>query len=234
MKNFKRTIRLLLLVSFITGCATIKNTNNKEKGWKPRYKLQAGINHGGIVENNDLSVLEGSLPDNVDAYTGATKLGANVGAHMILPVRKNSFEIGVDYMLNNQTFTYTNQSNYVGDRETTTSQFLFPITYNIGFFRKIEDEGLFRFKFGYVFQANLFGVSDKENGLPNYSTEAFSNGVTLGFDTTPYKLKNGAKLGFFIDLYRGSQIYEDVFNQKAFEKPGSSYIKAGIIYQLKN
>lgn len=235
MKNFRRTIYLVSLLSFITACSTTRHAGDNKQEWKPAYKIQAGVNQGGIAENDDLSLLEGTSLPNVDTYSGATSSGVNLGAHMILPTRRNNFEIGLDYMFNDQTFTYTKQATgYAADRDIITSQFLFPVTYNIGLFRSSCGEASSHLKLGYVFQVNMFSISDEDIGLPDYSTNNFSKGVTLGFDAIPFTFKNGAKLGLFIDVYRGSQIYEDVFNQESFVTPGSCYLKAGLIYQLKN
>jgi hypothetical protein len=67
----------LLLV--VGGCLSTENTSKSVSGWHPEYRLQAGINRGGIVENTDMSQVAGA---EVDAYTGTkTGLGLYLDAY---------------------------------------------------------------------------------------------------------------------------------------------------------
>lgn len=232
MQKIVKDIACLLLPLFMACSPVSKLSQEENKKWTPKYRVQIGTNHGGIVENKDLTELENIEPD---AFTGATKMGVNAGVHTLLPVRKNYIEVGLDYMLNQQTFNFADEeNNFSGTRKVSTSQFLFPVTYNIGVIRKKYEEGLFQVKLGYTFQYNLFDVNDRGNSLPEYTSNNFSSGLALGFSTTAFKLNNGSSLGLYLDLYRGSQIYDDFYNRNTFEMPGSSYFKAGIIYHLKN
>lgn len=219
------------MIFLLISCAsTNKMSQTEDEKWKPDFRVQAGINHGGIVENTDMSEIENV---EVDAFSGATKTGFNAGIHTLLPIKRNNIEIGVDYMQNNQTFTYKDVLNaFNGEREVKTSQFIVPLTYNIGVLRKKYSEGLFQIKIGYVFQFNSFNISDKSPNLPAYTTNNLSSGLTLGLATTPITLMNDTKLGCFFDIYRGSQVYDDFYNKSTFEMPGSSYFKAGVIYQF--
>ncbi len=221
--SFSTAIALLLL-----GCSTTSVTS--EQKWRPTYRIQAGMNKGGITENTDLTV----IPDTeVDAYSGATRNGGNIGARVILPVKRNAIETGVDYMFNSQTFTYNNGINgFVGERKLNVSQIMVPVTFSIGIFRKNHAEGLFQLKFGYVAQFNIFGISNGSGTLPAYSTKAFSNGAIFGISSTPFNLSNGAKLGFYVEGYRGTRAYEDFYNMPEFEMPGTSFMKYGVIYQF--
>lgn len=242
MQLLKKILIIFLCITGVMGCVSIKTQvqNDKEKR-KPEYRVQLGINHGGIVENTNLTEIETDningltgATESVDAFTGATKAGVNAGAHMLIPLKTNNIELGVDYMLNNQTFSYCDSINmYYGNRKILTSQFLFPITYNIGLFKKKYKEGLLQIKLGYVFQYNLFNITSNGSHLPQYSVNNFSNGITLGFTSTPFELKNGSKFGFYVDMYRGSQAYEDFYNLKTFEMPATSFFKGGIIYHFK-
>ena len=44
------------------------------------------------------------------------------------------------------------------------------------------------------------------------------------------QLKQGYKIGFYIDFYRGSQIYEDIYH-KAEGMGGHSFMKFGVVLQ---
>ena len=226
--------RILLATGFLfvllaMGCSTA-NTKSTQNKWKPYYRIQAGINKGGVVENTDLAAIPNTQ---VDAYSGATRNGANIGARIILPVKRNAIETGVDYMFNSQSFTYHDAANgFNGERKLNVSQIMVPVTYSIGVFRKNHAEGLVQLKFGYVAQFNIFGVTNVAGNTPSYKTKPFSNGATAGLSTTPFRLKNGAKLGFYFEGYRGSRAYEDFYNMPEFEMPATAFMKYGIIYQF--
>lgn len=124
-----------------------------------------------VVENAD-----------VDAFTGATRTGVNASGKVLLPVKNNFVETGIDLMHNSQTFTYNDAiHDFMGERKLGVTQFMVPVTYSIGFFRNNQPEGLFQIKLGYAAQFNLFSVSDGGENMPDYSTKSFSNGVTIGF-----------------------------------------------------
>ena len=221
-----------MMLSVITACSSTSELSTEKTIWKPRIQIQGGINKGGIVENNDFS----STPNvQVDAFTGASRsVGGNVGAHVVLPLKHNAFETGIDYMYNGQSFNFYNPSHqYLGTRDIGTSQFMLPLTFNIGLFRHSNRKPLLYLKLGYVIQYNLLNVNDSEQNLPVYSYNRFSQGATLGLSTLPFQLKDGSVFGFFLDLYRGSKIYNDMYNSDVYKTPGSSYYKLGLIYQLK-
>jgi hypothetical protein len=228
----KKNLSVLCLSTILlfAGCISQQSTSNEAK-YKPGFKLQAGINQkSGIVENTDLTQIPNT---EVDAYSGATRTGFNTGAKVLFPIRRNAIETGIDYMYTNQIFTYQDNVNgYNGKRKLGTSQFMIPLTYNMGFFRNKFKEGLFTFKFGYLVQFNSVNINDVTGNLTEYKIKKFSNGFTAGLATSPFHFNNGSKLGFYIDVYRGSRIYEDFYNQKEFEMPGSSFIKYGLSYQF--
>ena len=191
-----------------------------------------GTNTGGIVENTEI-VKTNLVP--VDAFTGATNTvrpGFNVGAHVAAPFLLNSVETGVDVMTNNHVFTFKDAiNNYNGNRKIDLYQFMLPLTYNFGFFKKNNPLGAFQIRIGGVLQYNLLYV--KSNGaLPDYTFKPFSAGATLGFKLIPFHFNNQTYLGFYLDGYRGSRIYEDFYNQSSFQMPGSSYLKWGILFQF--
>ena len=222
----------MVMLTCITACSSTADLSTKKATWKTRMQIQAGINNGGIVENNDFS----STPNvHADAFTGATKrVGGNIGTHIVLPLKRTAFETGIDYMYNGQSFNYYNPSHeYLGTRAIGTSQFMLPLTFNIGLFRQANHTPLFYLKIGYVFQYNLLNVSDSEQNLPAYSYNHLSQGVTAGLSTVPFHLRNGAAIGIYLDAYRGSKIYDDIYNSDHYTIPGSSYYKLGLIYQLK-
>jgi hypothetical protein len=215
-----------LLVMILCGCSI---TNLQDK-WEPFYRLQAGLNHGGIVENTDFKSLP-TMP--TDAFSGATKISFNAGGHVMLPVLGNSVETGLDFMHSSQTFTFNpNVIQYKGTRDIGTSQLMIPLTIDLALYKDEEQPlGALQLKFGYIGQFNFFSVTDK-GFLPPYSNKSYSGGMLFGISATPFKLPLGNRIGFYLDLYRGTKIYDDSYNNDTFEMPGSSFAKFGVIYQF--
>ncbi len=229
----KTAITFILVLSFvmINSCSTTEQTTDR----KLKFSLQGGTNIGGITDNTDMSVVPNvKVPPeaSVDAFTGATRTGFNVGMHVNKTLKRNQIEAGIDYMYNHQTFTYNDaENNCIGVRELKVSQVLFPVTYNFIFLRKRFPHADIQLKAGYLGQLNF--ISTNETGLlPEYSSNAWSNGLTFGISAFPFQFNNGSKLGFYFDMYRGGQIYEDYYNQTSFNMPGSSFMKFGVKYQF--
>lgn len=231
MKTHYKIIILLVSALLWTACTITQKSQRDLK-----LSVLAGLNKGGITENTDLSIVPNvnTTNDNqVDAYSGATRTGMDIGIHMNKPLKYGEIESGLDYMFNSQTFTYTDDVNlYNGSRKLSVSQFMIPISYNFILFKKLLPTSDIQLKLGYLAQINF--VTGEDNGiLPDYTINHFSNGAVFGISAYPIKFKNGYKLGFYADAYRGSQFYEDYYNQNSFEVPGSSFIKVGLRFQLK-
>ena len=229
MKKTAITILMSLCLFAINSCSTSRQTNTDRS---LKFSIQAGTNKGGITENTDMTVVAGA-ETTVDAFSGATNYGINTGIHISKPLKYNKVEGGIDYMYNLQTFTYNDATNnYSGVRELKVSQIMIPLTYNFFLFRNLLPEADIQLKLGYAGQLNF--VSESGTGtLPDYSVKPWSNGATFGISAFPVQFKNGSKLGFYFDAYRGTQVYEDFYNQKSFEMPGSSFMKFGFKYQLR-
>jgi len=232
MKTIKIKLLPVVLAGLFWSCSTMQLVSTEKK---TTVTLQMGSNLGGITENTDMSVIPGvKVPAEatVDAFTGATHPGFNAGVHINHRLKMNQVETGLDYMYNHQTFNYTDAGNkYIGVRELHVSQFMIPLTYNFSLFSKTFQNAEIQLKVGLLGQLNA--VSGKGTGiLPDYSVIPFSAGPTLGFSILPFHFRNDDKLGIYCDIYRGSQIYKDFYNQPKFEMPGSSFIKFGFKYRL--
>lgn len=79
-----------------------------------------------------------------------------------------------------------------------------------------------------------FSKSVTESGnIPDYKFTNWDYGPTLGISIYPLQLKQSYRIGLYFDLYRGSQIYEDIYHQA--EGIGEqSFIKFGIVLQPLN
>ncbi len=220
---------LNIILSFLNSCGNVSTLTQDRK---MKISIQAGGNMGGIVENTDMSVVPNasSPPEaTVDAFTGATQTRYNVGIHLNQPLGHNEIETGIDYMYNYQIFNYIDNGNfYIGVRRLEVSQLMIPLTYNFILSHKAD----FQLKLGFLGQMN-FVSADSFGILPEFSINRWSGGPTLGISVSPFKFNNGSKLGMYFDVYRGSRIYTDFYNQKGFEMPGSGFIKFGVKYQFK-
>jgi len=224
--NKKITLLMLVLLS---GCTSLKEVSVYQSR-KPYYKVQIGIGKGGITENTDMAVIPNA---EVDAFSGSTRTSFNLGGRVVMPLKRNAVETGIDYLQNTQTFSYNDEANaYFGNRNIKTMQVMVPITYSITLFRKNSPKGLLQIKFGYLSQFNFFNITDSGDRLPNYSTRTFSNGFMLGFSTNILSLGNSKSLGIFIEGYRGTQIYIDFYNRTEYQMPGTSFLKYGFIYEF--
>ena len=225
MNKLLYIISLNVILLFINSCIS----------QKPEMSVSVGINHGGMVENTDLSVVpnvQATPESEIDAYSGATHLGVNAGINANIPLKKNELETGFIYMYNYQEFSYADQGNmYIGVRKFHVNQIMFPLTYNFLLFKRLLPNSETQLKFGYLGQINLINA----NGtgiLPEYTINRWANGATMGLSAYPFQFGNGSKLGFDLSVYRGSQIYTDYYNQKEFEMQGSSFVKLGLRYKF--
>jgi hypothetical protein len=225
-----QTLFLVALI-VLSGCASSRKATEAYQNRKVKFGVEAGANKGGIVENTDLSKIE-ETP--VDGFTGATNVGFHAGAHATLPLGRNDLQAGINYLFSPQTFTYNDAVHgYFGTRKISLSQLAIPVTYNINLFKGSLAPGTVALKFGGVLQYNLPSITDEGSNLTAYSIKTLSGGVTLGLSILPFRFHDGARMGLSFDLYKGSQIFDDLYNRKAFEMPTSSYMKLSIIYQLK-
>jgi len=221
-------ILLLLISSLIISSCSITDTSQR----KLKFSAQAGLNKGGITDNTDLENI--NKPENQsDVFTGATKTGFNVGLHINKPLKYGEIESGLDFMQNKQIFKFNNSNlNHFGERQLKVNQLMFPLTYNVIVLKKQLNKNEIQVKFGYLGQLNFIS-STEEGSITDYEFKKWSNGAVFGLSAYPIILKNENKIGFFVDLYRGSQIYIDDYNKTEFEMPGSSFFKYGIRYKFK-
>lgn len=225
-----QTLLLIALIA-LAGCATSREATEAYRNRKLKWGVEAGANKGGIVENTDLSKIEGTP---VDGYTGATRVGFHAGAHATIPVGRNDVQAGINYLFSPQTFTYNDAVHgYFGTRKISLSQLIVPVTYNVNLFKQRFDPGTISLKIGGALEYNRPSVRQQGQRLPGYTFNNFSGGVALGLSTLPFRFDNGSRIGLSFDIYKGSQIFEDLYNRKDFEMPTSSYMKLSIIYQLK-
>lgn len=227
-------VTIVILSSFLmNSCSTTRQTTAERR---LKFSVQGGANLGGITENKDMSVVPNvrvPAESNVDAFTGATQAGYNIGVHTSMKLKNNHVETGLDYMYNHQIFNYIDAGNYyIGVRRLKVSQLMLPMTYNVTLFRRLMPGAAIQLKVGFTGQYNLISSTGTGLSLPAYTVNPWSKGLTIGFSASLFHFRNESELGFYFDAYRGSQIYEDYYNQSAFEMPGSSFIKCGLKYQF--
>lgn len=225
-----QTLFLIALIA-LAGCASSREATEAYQNRKVKFGVEAGANKGGIVENTDLSKIEGTP---VDGYTGATRVGFHAGGHATIPVGRNDVQAGLNYMFSPQTFTYNDAVHgYFGTRKISLSQLIVPVTYNINLFKQRLDPGTISLKFGGALEYNMPSVHQQGQRLPGYTINKFSGGVTLGISALPFTFADQSRLGLSFDIYRGTQIFDDLYNRAEYETPASSYLKLSITYQFK-
>lgn len=233
MRKLKNLLIILMLL-LTTACVSTEKISETKK-W--HFSVQAGINKGGITENTDMTVVPNAIapPEaSVDAFSGATQTRYNGGIHINRQLKQNQLEAGLDYMYNYQTFQYTDAGNfYIGLRRLQVSQIMLPLSYNFVLFRSLAPGADIQLKVGAIGQFNFITANDVGISLPGWSVNPWSTGLTCGISAYPLQFNNGSKLGFYCDIYRGSRIYEDFYNQAEFEMPGSSFLKGGLRFKFK-
>lgn len=225
-----KIIILIFSMLLMGGCKTSRQIFEDAETKKLQYSVQLSSSKGGIVENTQMEDIAGA---GVDAFSGATRRGVSAGARVALPLGRHFLEAGLDYMFSGQTFTFNDvQNRFTGRRKLDTHQFMFPTTFNLSLFRKNHANGLLQIKLGHLLQLNNVSVTNETGSLPGYDLNRWSNGFLFGVHLIPFQFNNGARMGLFIEGYRGSQIYEDHYNQKEFEMPGTAFSRVGVIYHF--
>lgn len=225
-----KTLILIGMMSLV-GCVGNHELSKDNQKREIRFGVEAGANKGGIVENTDMSYIVGA---SVDAFSGATRIGGHIGAHATLPVDRNDVQVSMGYMYSPQTFTYHDETNgFSGTRKIGLSQFILPITYNVNLFKNSFPAGTICLKFGGALEYNLASVKDNGSHLPGYTIRPFTGGVALGISTLALKFKDNSRIGLSFDVYKGTQIFDDLYNRKEYKMPTSSYMKLSLIYQFK-
>lgn len=224
MKHFL----IIFTVGIFLGCASTNKTTNSKS--TVNYKFQAGIHHGGIVENTDLEVIPGIEPD---AFSGATRVGISLGAKSEIVVGKSMLENGLDVLTSKHIFDYNDELNAnVGKREISVTQIRVPLSYNFTLFNNEIRKNWFQLKLGLSAGYTHLNVEDKNDNLPAYSKKPWSIGPMVGLEVLPFTMANGSNLGLHMELHRSGQVYKDFYN--VGDMPGLSYFKFGLTYRLPN
>jgi len=191
--------------------------------------LFSGIVIGGFVENAEMTGIDGL--SEVDIITGATKKMYNAGIHSEVNINGHKVETGLDYLGFEQSVVYEMPSYFVyGKREIRFHQIRLPLTYNLHFFKNSQNDPKLILKAGlsagYTFSKSI----TDSNVLPDYSFKNFDYGLIVGISTYPIQYKQNYRIGLYLDLYRGSRIYEDIYHE-AEGMGGNCFMKFGVTMQ---
>ncbi|VAX20432.1 hypothetical protein MNBD_IGNAVI01-3064 [hydrothermal vent metagenome] len=218
-RELKNKILFYLIAIFLfISCSASRKTFDNDASSNTQTSFLAGGSFGGIVENNQLSGIDEA--SGIDAISGATRKSVSLGIHAEFNINGRKIETGLDYLNFDQSIKYNLPSySYMGVREISFHQLRLPFTYN---FELIEDNKL-SLKIGASIGYTIYKSIENIGTLPPYQFKNFDYGGTIG--VTYFPIKN---FGIFGDIYRGSQIYNDVFHT-AKGMGGQSYVKFGII-----
>jgi len=223
---------ILFFLTTAYNCSSVKNSMVQNKAGQNKradISVLAGPSAGGFVDNTVLSGISGA--SETDAITGATSSAFNAGVHSGINIGGHVIETGVDYIGFKQSVTYDLSSFAVsGIRDIRFHQLRLPVTYNFRFFNNelnrpklVVKGGL---SLGYTFSSSITGSED----MPVYDFSKWDYGPTLGITLYPFNLKGQYNLGFYLDMYRGSKIFNDVYHN-AGGVGNHSYMKFGLVFQ---
>ena len=225
-------IKFALAITVLTGCGSSEKMIVKESvadGNINTVSFLAGVNTGGVVENNTMEGVKGI--SGVDAITGATRTRFSAGAHKEIRFKGFSFETGLDYLAFDQTVTYDLPSYALnGRRDIRFQQLRVPLTCNLHLFKQSDGKARLVLKTGFSLGYTLSKSITDAGTLPEYTFKNWDYGATLGMACYPFAPLKNYRFGFYMDLFRGSKIYDDRFHT-AEGMGGQSYMKFGIIVQ---
>ena len=229
---FFAIILLAVIMNALQSCIGSKNTLVKEtviSEVPSTVSYLAGVNSGGVVENNTLEGIDGIA--GVDAITGATRTRFNAGIHKEIQFKGFTFETGLDYLVFDQTITYDLPScSLDGQRHVRFSQLRLPLTYNFQFFRRGGGAARLNVKVGFSLGYTISKSVSDAGTVPGYTFKNRDYGPTLGVSFYPFPPLMNYRIGFYMDLFRGSRIYKDSYHT-AEGMGGQSYMKFGIVLQ---
>ncbi len=215
----------MMLILALTSCSVTKKTTKPP----PSFRINAGIQKGGIIANTDFTTLENTPPD---GFTGANSKGIHAAIHYEYFTSFVSFETGLDLLWNKQTFNYSDiGNNYVGVRQLFTTQFRVPLFVNMRFLKGKNPEGMMKFKLGISPGLSMINQLSAEGSLPDYSTSSFSLGPAMAIELSPFRINEKYNPGLYFGLFRSAQaVYNDFY--QVGDMPALSYMTFGITWKL--
>ena len=240
--RINKNLFLIALFATLTGCSMNKSQvkeNNLAlyidaitEATGVSFSVLAGSSYGGIVDNCQMSGIEGT--SDVDAITGATKLSYSAGIHSVIKGHGRTIETGLDYIKFDQSLEYDLPSLSVnGTRNFEFQQIRLPLTYNFAFFRNYLYRPRLVLKLGlsvgYTFSKTIEDSEGSEN-MPVYEFSDWEIGPDIGLSFYPIDLKQKYRLCLYMDFYRGRKIYEDVYHEGLF-LGDNSFLKFGVIFE---
>jgi len=228
IKAVSKTVLVAGLALGILNCSHQKEfTRQDSSPIQVNYALQLGVSSGGIIENRikkDLSDSE------IDGISGATNSAISAGAHGTINLCGHELETGLDYINFSQTIEYKFTTGS-SKREVAFHQLRMPLTYNFNFWQNSSQNPRIVFKAGMSAGYTIAKSIDDGSNLPSYKFTNYDFGPTLGLTIFPYEFSPKFRLGLYMDVYRGTKIFEDQFH-KADGIGGLSFYKAGIVYHF--
>ncbi|MBN1340447.1 MAG: outer membrane beta-barrel protein [Bacteroidales bacterium] len=214
---------LIFITLLFASCSVPEQTTSPptNKNNYTCWTIRTGVNTGGFVDNQE-----------TDAVSGATYAGYSFGLHPEICISGKTIETGIDLHEYGQTLTYSDPVNeFIGERALTYQELRLPLTYNFRFFKNLSNCDFFYLKIGLATGYLIHKNVDEEGLLPEYEMKKFSLGPTLGVSFSPFRISPGFTIGGFVDLYRGSKVYKDFYNNSR-ETGNTSCLTAGLLLKL--
>jgi hypothetical protein len=177
--------------------------------------IKLGSNYGGIIENSKPDASRGATTP-VDAVSGATQSGSTASLQTTFEFKGHTFQTGIDYVSHRQKISYDDTLHGIyGRRSFQIHQLRVPLFYNINLLRDFDKVPTIMIHLGFSGGLTLSpGITDELYlGLPGYTFSSVDIGPQLGITLQPLQIDYHHYLGLYIDFYRGTRIYEDVYHK---------------------
>jgi hypothetical protein len=166
------------------------------------FKL--GSNYGGIIENSN------------PAVSGDTQTGSTVSFQQTFLFKGHTFQTGIDYVSHRQRITYFDTLHVIdGTRRFNIHQLRVPLSYNVNILRDFDKVPTLIIHIGVSGGVTLSpGITEELRlGLPKSTLTRVDIGPQLGVTLQPLQLDYHHYLGVYVDFYRGTRIYNDIYHK---------------------
>lgn len=196
--KFKLVIVLWLVLFLLSACRTSRNYRTDVPLYNWDLSVKGGGNWGGFIESTE-----------VDAVSGATKTGLDIGIRGEYNIRRHGVESGADYLTFEQKIEYNDPANdYYGAFETKYRILHVPATFNLNLLRSGSLNPVLTLKAGVAMDFLLDEKIERVGVTPDHELKSFSFGPTLGLLVTPIHIDRFSA-GAYFDVFRGSGIFEE-------------------------
>lgn len=193
--------------------------------------IKLGSSYGSISENSKQDKDAAKIPEN--AVSSNTQSGSTVSFQTTFEYKGLTFQTGIDYVNSRHTISFDDTArNYQGRRLFNMHQFRVPFYYNINILRDFDRVPTIILHIGFSGGLTLTpGVTDEYYlDLPGYSFNHFDIGPQVGLTIQPLQLDYHHYFGLYVDFYKGTRVYKDVYHEDKGAGNFSFYKFGALLY----